>query len=74
MTTTSITWYCPLIKRVIEEGLCLDINLQREGFFKSDVIDAVYREASLSKAEVASICEACPHFPFRDDENGRVQS
>lgn len=31
-------YQCPLLNRVIDEGLCLDINYQNEKIMKEDVL------------------------------------
>ena len=59
-------WYCPLLQRDIEQGLCLDINFQRLKYFKPDVLKDAQREAGKTIEEISSICEACPNQPLRD--------
>lgn len=52
---------CPLLKRKIAEGLCIEINMQ--------AVSAVTKEAevkevlqSMSIAELQKICEKCGNF------------
>lgn len=60
-----VCWYCPLLKREISEGLCLDINCQRLQLFKADVLADAQRETGKTIDEISSICEACPNQPLR---------
>lgn len=55
---------CPLVGREIDAGFCLDVNLQRLGFFKPDALTEVCREAGLSAQQVSGTCEVCPHQPL----------
>jgi hypothetical protein len=57
-------WFCPLLGRMIEEGRCLDINYQRLGYFKPDVLDEVRRETRKCVDEVSAVCEQCSHQPL----------
>ncbi len=59
-------WYCPLLKRDIEDGLCLDINLQRLKFCKQDVLKDAQHETGKTVEEISSVCEACPNQPLRE--------
>lgn len=63
-------WYCPLLKRWIEAGHCLDINYQRLGLFEEDVLESAKRETGLRVQEISVVCEACPNQPLR----GRARS
>jgi len=60
-------WYCPLLKRDIEQGLCLDINFQRLKYCKPDVLKDAQQETGKTFEEISSICEACPNQPLRDE-------
>ena len=62
-----VSWYCPLLKGDISDGLCLDINSQRLGWFKPDVLTAAQQKSGKTVEELSSICEACPHQPLRDE-------
>ena len=63
--TISNSWYCPLLGREIAEGLCLDINCQREGHFKPDELKDAQRATGKTIEEIGQICEECPNNPFK---------
>lgn len=56
---------CPLVGREIEEGYCLDVNLQRLGYFQSDVLLEVQLDTGLSVTKVSAFCKSCPHQPLQ---------
>jgi hypothetical protein len=63
-------WYCPLLERIIESGYCVDINYQRVGLFKADVLKDVMKLTRLDVAGVSRICRSCPNQPLsRKDYN-----
>ena len=62
-----VCWYCPLLKRKIAEGLCLDINYQLLRLCKPDVLTDAQRETGKTTEEISSICEACPNQPLREE-------
>lgn len=53
-------FYCPLLKKVIELGICLDINYERENYFKTGII----KEMEKSIEEANHECNNCPKNPF----------
>ncbi|HKO54251.1 MAG TPA: hypothetical protein VJ276_00155 [Thermoanaerobaculia bacterium] len=57
-------WYCPLLGRQIAEGYCLDINYQRVGLFKPDVLKDVRTITKLAVEDVSNICRSCPNQPL----------
>jgi hypothetical protein len=59
---------CPLLKRCIAEGYCLDINFQRLGFIKPDVLTEAQQETGLTIEQVSAVCESCPHLPLKAKE------
>jgi hypothetical protein len=59
-----VCWHCPLLKRDIPEGLCLDINYQRLHYFKQDELKEAQRETGKTVEKISSICEACPNQPL----------
>jgi hypothetical protein len=63
-----VCWHCPLFKRYIAEGLCLDINYQLLKLFKADVLTDAQRETGKTIQEITSICEACPNQPLREEQ------
>ncbi|VTR98002.1 unnamed protein product [Tuwongella immobilis] len=59
------TWYCPLYAKQISEGLCLDINYERLGYFKGATIAEVTEETHRREPEISQTCESCPNQPLR---------
>jgi len=55
------SWFCPLLGRVIEDSYCADINYQRLGYFKHDVLNIVMAETGKTVEAVSIACEACPN-------------
>jgi len=67
MTNTSNKeWYCPLYKRNIAEGKCLDINYERLGYMNCGCLLEVTRLTGKTKAEIDLTCEACPNLPIKE--------
>lgn len=66
-STEERCWYCPLFKREIPEGLCLDINYPRLQLCKADVLMDAQQETSKTVEEVSVICEVCPNQPLRHE-------
>jgi hypothetical protein len=62
-----VCWYCPLLKREIPEGLCLDINYQRLQVCKADVLTDAQLESGKTLQELSSTCEACPNQPLPEE-------
>jgi hypothetical protein len=58
------TIYCLIYKKRITEGLCIDINNERLGFFKTGQIQAIKKMYFLSKEDINKICKKCPYIPF----------
>lgn len=65
---SSLDFFCPLYRRHIPEGLCLDINFQRKGFFKHDVVKDVIHQQRITLELVHSICDTCIHMPLRKED------
>jgi len=59
-------WYCPLYKRDIAEGKCLDINYERLGFMDAGCIREVARVTGKTTPEIDETCKACPNFPLKE--------
>lgn len=53
-------WFCPLYKKEISEGLCLDINYERLEYFKSEVLKGTMKQLQKSREEINHTCEHCP--------------
>jgi hypothetical protein len=62
-----LCWHCPLLKREIPQGLCLDINYQRLKFCKPDVLTDAQRETGKTVEEISLVCEDCPNQPLREE-------
>jgi hypothetical protein len=60
-------WHCPLLDRIIAEGLCLEINYERLHLAKFGLLADVEQATGKTAREVSSICEACPHLPLREE-------
>jgi hypothetical protein len=60
------SWFCPLYQNEISEGRCLDINLQRLGFFKHDALHEAMQALGKTQLEISKTCEVCPNQPLRD--------
>lgn len=54
-------WFCPLLNREIAEGYCTDINYQRLGYFKHDVLKEAIAESGQTVEAISVVCEACPN-------------
>lgn len=61
-------YFCPIFKRDIASGKCLDINHERLGYFRSDSLHEIKKCTGLKKLEVDKTCEACPNLPLKDSE------
>jgi hypothetical protein len=64
-------WYCPLVGQVIAAGYCLDINYQRVGMFKPDVLKNVTRMTCLDVDGISKVCRACPNQPLSSEDDLR---
>jgi hypothetical protein len=66
------SWFCPLYQNEISAGRCLDINLERLGFFKNDALHEVMEATGKSELEVSATCETCPNQPLRGQDGKDV--
>ncbi|MBL0318616.1 MAG: hypothetical protein IPP74_04915 [Alphaproteobacteria bacterium] len=57
-------WLCPLLKKEINEGTCLDINYQRLELFKKDILKDIMKEKRYTLSDVNNTCENCPNLPL----------
>ncbi len=64
---TSGSWYCPLYEKDISEGLCLDINYERLGYFKDDTIKGIIKQLRKTKDEINCTCDCCPNMPLKKE-------
>ncbi|EFM08673.1 hypothetical protein PaecuDRAFT_4467 [Paenibacillus curdlanolyticus YK9] len=53
-------YYCPLLKKIIDMGLCMDINFEREGKAKLGIL----KEFEITKSFADLNCCHCPRLPF----------
>jgi hypothetical protein len=59
-------WYCLIYKKEIQEGLCLDINNERLGYFNTGQLKIIKKIFKLNKDKVDETCKNCPFFPYRN--------
>ncbi len=57
------SWYCPLYKRTIAEGKCLDINFERLGYVRGEYLRELFRLTGKAKEAVDLKCQSCPNCP-----------
>lgn len=57
-------YYCPLLNRIIEEGLCIDINYENEKIMKEDELKAIKKMLNKTNAEIKEICHKCKNYPL----------
>lgn len=57
-------YYCPLLKKIIEEGLCVDINYENEKIMKEDELKAIKKMLKKTNAEIKETCQNCKHYPL----------
>ncbi|QWU15559.1 hypothetical protein [Paenibacillus sophorae] len=53
-------YYCKLIEKVIELGLCMDINYEREKIFKTNTLEKL----GITVKDADSACKTCPYCPL----------
>lgn len=54
-------YYCLLLKRTIDDGLCLEINYEYSNFFKTNILESY----SIKNKEIAEeVCKICKHYPL----------
>jgi len=56
------SWYCPLLKKCISEGMCLEINYERLKLFKTDHLKKLKKTMTLNK--INHTCKSCPNLPI----------
>ncbi len=57
-------WWCPLLKKEIVEGYCIDINNERLGYFKTDTLKQIEKITLKSSKKVSQVCEKCANMPL----------
>lgn len=58
-------WHCPLYKKNIAEGKCLDINYERLRYMDCGCLLEVTRLTGQSKDEIDRTCRSCPNLPIK---------
>lgn len=59
------SWYCPIHKKVISEGLCLEINYERLGYFKGANLEDIKNHTKFkTREEINNQCENCANLPI----------
>jgi ribosomal protein S1 len=56
--------YCNLLAKIIEKGLCVDINYENEKIMKEDELKAIKKALKKSNEEIKVICENCQYYPL----------
>lgn len=56
--------YCPLYKKEIGDGKCLDICYELSNIKKEEYIRDIRKHRNLTNEEMIDVCEKCPNFPF----------
>lgn len=61
--------YCPLVlvKEKLDDGSCMDINLERCGFMKPDFLRTTMKSHGLTLQEVNQTCSRCLRMPLDDE-------
>lgn len=57
-------YFCPLIKKKIQYGRCIDINYEIEGFKKEEEIKEIQVLNKITKEKIVEICGNCPNNPL----------
>lgn len=57
-------YYCPLFKKEIDEGKCLDINYELILAKTEEELKLIKIKLSKKNEEIEKICERCPNYPL----------
>ena len=59
-------WWCPLLDKEIEAGLCMDLNYELIHFLKSGAgpVDDFKLRTGKTAEEISKVCESCPNYPL----------
>jgi len=60
-----IHYFCPLYKRKIDEGKCLDINYELIQAQKVEELKLLQKLLNKDVKEIEEICMNCSNFPFK---------
>jgi hypothetical protein len=62
----NMEWYCPLYKKNISEGKCLDINYERLEYMDSGCLLEATKLTGKTKEQIDRTCEVCPNLPIKE--------
>jgi len=65
--TARQSWYCPLYKKDIQEGKCLEINYEQLGLLNAGNMKEVRALTHLTDEEICDTCLNCPNQPLKDE-------
>ena len=66
--TEDYDWFCPLLNKEIEDGYCYDVNYQRLGCFKPDVLLEVKLRTGKSTEQISQVCDNCLNNPLQNNK------
>lgn len=61
--------WCPLLRTMLAEGHCLDINYQRIGLFIPDVLTDAMNATGLAIEAISEVGVSCPNQPLSPEAN-----
>ncbi|MED4907471.1 hypothetical protein P9761_29115 [Brevibacillus centrosporus] len=56
--------FCPLYKKEIGDGKCLDICYELSNIKKEEFIKDIRKHNNINNEEIIEICEKCPNYPL----------
>jgi hypothetical protein len=65
-------WYCPLYKRDIASGKCLDINFELLCYLAAGNIEEVGGLTGLDGEGIRQVCAMCSNQPFPGGDMGEI--
>ncbi len=57
-------YYCPLFKKTISYGRCVDINYELEKIIKENELKFIRRILVTNNKEIQNICIKCLNYPL----------
>lgn len=60
MQNSENEFYCVLLDKKIDTGLCYDVNMVVCGLIKTDAVNE-----NINRDKGIGICENCPHFQLK---------
>jgi len=76
-STARTTYFCPLLRNVIAEGFCVDVNyvLNDMAAYPDVHVEELLKEARVeSKEQAVRTCENCVHYPLERTERPATQT